>query len=123
MHVLIIDDSRALRAMIRKMLTEAGCQVSEAGNGREGLERLGEITPDVVLVDWNMPVMNGFEFLVAVRSDPARKDLPLMMVTTETEMAQMARALDAGANEYVMKPFSRDSLFAKFAVLGLPVTP
>ncbi|MFN8545614.1 MAG: response regulator [Candidatus Binatia bacterium] len=119
MRALVVDDSRAIRVVIGRLLREVGFEVVEAGNGREGLERLKEGRPDVILVDWNMPEMNGFEFVVAVRAQSAWDDVPLMMVTTETETEQMARALEAGANEYVMKPFSRDALLEKLAVLGV----
>jgi len=75
--------------------------------------------PDFALLDWNMPEMNGFELLVALRADPRYLDLPVVMVTTETEMAQIARALECGANEYVMKPFTPDILRDKLDMLGL----
>ena len=91
-----------------------------AGNGREGLERLRQLErADVALVDWNMPEMNGFEFVRAVRADPAYRDLRLVMVTTETEASQVMSALEAGANEYVMKPFNRDVIVEKLSLLGL----
>lgn len=119
MRALVVDDSRAIRVVIGRLLKELGFEVVEAGNGREALARLHESRPDVILVDWNMPEMNGFEFLVAVREEAAFTDVPLMMVTTETEVNQMSRALEAGANEYVMKPFSREALVEKLSVLGV----
>lgn len=120
MRTLVIDDSRATRAILRKMLTELGSEVLEAGDGQEAL-RLLEATADVdlALVDWNMPVMNGLEFVRAVRADARFDRTRLMMVTTETEMTQVAAALEAGANEYVMKPFTRDIIVEKLAVIGL----
>lgn len=119
-RAMVIDDSRAMRGILRRMLVEAGLEVIEAANGREALDRLhaGE-TIDVALVDWNMPEMNGLEFVMAVRADPKYSGLRLMMVTTETEMHQVVRALEAGANEYVMKPFTVDVVREKLALLGI----
>jgi two-component system chemotaxis response regulator CheY len=125
LRVLIVDDSRAMRGILRRMLLSLGFQVAEASNGREAFDRLlaGE-SADLVLVDWNMPELNGYDFIVAVRSDPMFNRLRLMMVTTETEMPQVTRALAAGADEYVMKPFTPDVISGKLALLGLlPVTP
>ena len=120
MRALVIDDSRTVRLIIGKVLTELGLDVVEAGNGREGLERLEENPDaDVVLVDWNMPEMNGLEFIRAVRARPEYRHTKLMMVTTETEQEQVLRALDAGADEYVMKPFTRDILVAKLSLLDV----
>jgi two-component system chemotaxis response regulator CheY len=122
MHALVIDDSRALRRILGEMLRQLGFTVDEAGNGREGLEALRNSPlplPDIALVDWNMPVMNGLEFVQAVRADASLAGLPLMMVTTETELAQMATALEAGANEYVMKPFNKEVIADKLAILGV----
>ena len=120
MRALVVDDSRATRTILRQILKEIGFEVSEAGHGREALERLKEIgTPDLALVDWNMPEMNGFEFVRAVRADHAYDSMRLMMVTTETEMEQVAKALEAGANEYVMKPFTKDVILEKLDFLGI----
>lgn len=120
MRALVVDDSRATRTILRRILKEIGFEVSEAGHGREALERLKEIgTPDLALVDWNMPEMNGFEFVRAVRADHAYDSMRLMMVTTETEMEQVAKALEAGANEYVMKPFTKDVILEKLDLLGI----
>lgn len=122
MQALVIDDSRALRRILGDMLRSLGFDVSEASHGREGLERLRQgPLPDVVLVDWNMPEMNGLEFVVAVRAEKQFADIPVMMVTTETEMEQVARALSAGANEYVMKPFGKESIAEKLSILGVLV--
>ena len=120
MRALVVDDSRTVRVIVSKILVEAGFEVVEAGNGREGLDRLRQ-TPDVdlILVDWNMPEMNGLDFIRAVRSDRANDAIRIMMVTTETEQEQVIRALDAGATEYLMKPFSKDTLLAKLSLLDL----
>lgn len=122
MRALVIDDSRATRAIIGKILKEIGFEVHEAGNGREALDRLEAIDGfDLVMVDWNLPVMDGLEFVQRVRAQRVYDDVRLMMVTAETEREQVARALAAGANEYVMKPFSKDILVAKLNLLD--VTP
>jgi len=120
MRALVIDDSRAIRLLIGNMLREEGLEVIEAGDGREALEQMRR-SPDVelVLVDWNMPVLNGLDFIRTVRSQPAYDAVRLMMVTTETESEQVVRALNAGANEYLMKPFTRDILIAKLRLLDL----
>ena len=118
MRALVIDDSRTVRAIIGKILRDEGLEVVEAANGREGLERLRQPPGvELVLVDWNMPEMNGLEFIRAVRGDRAYDSVRIMMVTTETEQAQVIRALEAGANEYVMKPFTREILVAKLSLL------
>ncbi|MBM3981645.1 MAG: response regulator [Planctomycetes bacterium] len=119
-RVLVIDDSRTVRLIIGRALAGTGLDVVEASNGREGLERLRG-TPNValVLVDWNMPEMNGLEFLSAVRADRAYDQVRLVMVTSETEQEQVHRALSAGADEYVMKPFTRDILIAKLSLLDV----
>jgi two-component system chemotaxis response regulator CheY len=97
-------------------------EVIEAGHGREALEKLKESGPlDLALVDWNMPEMNGYEFVCEVRKDDRYKDMKLMMVTTETEMAQVIKALEAGANEYVMKPFTKDMIVEKLTLMGIDV--
>ncbi|HXK26871.1 MAG TPA: response regulator [Candidatus Binatia bacterium] len=120
MRALIVDDSRATRTIIKKMLSEVGFEVFEAADGVEALRRLKEIDPpDVLLVDWNMPEMNGYDLVRAVRGDAQYDKVPLMMVTSETERGQMAKALAAGANEYVMKPFTKDVITEKLALLGV----
>jgi len=120
MKALVIDDSKAMRIILKQILQSLGGTVEEAGNGKEGLEKLKVIgKPDVVLVDWNMPEMNGLDFVRAVRANPSYRTLPLMMVTTETESSQMGKALAAGANEYVMKPFTKDVISEKLKILGI----
>jgi len=120
MHALVVDDSKAIRAVVGNILREIGFDVSEAGNGREALDRMRQSRKtDLALVDWNMPEMNGYDFLCAVRSDPGYRETPLVMITTETEVEQMCRALEAGANEYLMKPFTREALLEKLALLGM----
>lgn len=120
MYALIIDDSRAMRRILRQIVEPLGFEILEAGNGQEGLACLhmaGKV--EVTLVDWNMPVMNGLEFVKAVRADDSWNQMKLVMVTTETEPAQMARALMAGVDEFVMKPFTADILIEKLRLIGV----
>jgi two-component system, chemotaxis family, chemotaxis protein CheY len=119
-RAIVIDDSRAIRAILGGMLRELGFDVSEAVNGRDALMHLkADDPPSLALLDWNMPEMNGFELLQRVRLNRAFDDMRIVMVTTETEMSQMVRALDAGANEYVMKPFTREIIRDKLQLLGI----
>jgi two-component system chemotaxis response regulator CheY len=120
MRALVIDDSKTMRRILGRILLQAGFEVEEAGNGCEGLQRLGQPgQTDVVLVDWNMPEMDGLAFVRTVRADPAFESVRLMMVTTEAELARVATALDAGADEYVMKPFTEDVIREKLELLGI----
>ena len=123
MRALVIDDSRAMRRIVSSILEGLGYEIQQAGHGREGLDVLegldGDRLPDLVCVDWNMPVMDGLQFVSAVRSNPAYRSLTLMMVTTESETGQIVKALAAGAHEYLIKPFTADALRDKLALLGL----
>lgn len=120
MRALIVDDSRAMRMMIARMMQGFGFVVAEAADGREALAALSRgDRPDVVLLDWNMPEVNGFDVLTAIRRDPRLADMPVVMVTTETEISQMSKALEHGVSEYVMKPFTKDILLGKLELLGL----
>lgn len=120
MRAIVVDDSRSMRAIISKQLRNLGFDVQEAQSGQEALARLHENEKtDLVLLDWNMPDMDGFEVLSLIRSEPAHKDVRVMMVTTESEMSQVAVALEAGANEYLMKPFDREALVEKLILLGM----
>ena len=118
---MVIDDSRAMRMILRRLMNQAGFTVVEAGDGVEALTALNacEDTPDVALVDWNMPNMNGLEFVKAVRAERRWSHMTLMMVTTESERSQIVKALAAGAHEYVIKPFTADSITEKLDLLGL----
>ena len=120
MRALIVDDSKAMRMILGKVLKEVGFEVSEAGDGHEALAKLnaGE-SVELMLVDWNMPVMNGYELVCAVRANALHGDIKIMMVTTETSMDNVQKALTAGANEYLMKPFTKDLLVEKLALLGI----
>src|SRR5690606_26736163 len=120
MIALVIDDSRAMRSMLSRMVRDLGFEVVEAANGSEALEKLEDgLEPRIALVDWNMPEMNGLEFIEKVRRDARHQAVTLMMVTMEIESAQVMRALEAGANEYLMKPFTREALVEKLALLGV----
>jgi two-component system chemotaxis response regulator CheY len=120
MRALVIDDSRAMRRIVSGILTGFGYEVRDAGHGREGLDVLDEgWLPDLVCVDWNMPVMDGLQFVSAVRANPAWRQVTIMMVTSESEHTQIVRALAAGAHEYVIKPFTADAIRDKLALLGL----
>ncbi len=120
MLALVVDDSRVARMKLRSALREKGHETIEAENGRAALERIrNSPRPDVALVDWNMPYMNGLEFLKRVRADSAYDEMVFVMVTSETSSAKVARALMAGANEYLMKPYSKSLLFEKLEFLGL----
>ena len=121
MKALIVDDSRAMRMVLAKILKEVGFETCEAGHGREALERVRDLSapPALILVDWNMPFMNGFELLQALRADSVYDASRIMMVTTETELANVAQALQAGANEYMMKPFTKESFVDKLKIMGM----
>jgi two-component system chemotaxis response regulator CheY len=120
MLALVIDDSRAMRKILSRILTGLGFEVVEAGDGRAALDVLEAGTvPDICLIDWNMPVMDGLTFVTEVRARSEWRNVTLMMVTTESEHGQIVRALAAGAHEYVIKPFTPDGIVDKLVLLGL----
>ena len=120
MRALILDDSRAMRMILRRIMHSAGFEVVEAADGRQGLDALaGGPLPDVALVDWNMPGIDGLAFVNAVRDNPDYRPMTLMMVTTESEHDQVVRALAAGAHEYIITPFTADAIVDKLELLGL----
>lgn len=117
---LVVDDSRAIRMILARTLRELGYEVREAGNGREALDMMGSPARiDLVMADWNMPVMDGLELLRQVRANPESSAIPVIMVTTEAEIDQMSLALQSGATEYVMKPFTKEILAGKLRLAGL----
>lgn len=121
MRALVIDDSRVSRKILSRMLGNLGFEVVEATNGAEGLTCLKQMDQgaQVVLVDWNMPVMGGIDFVRAVRAVPGYANLNLVMITTNNELRDVVTALEAGANEYIMKPFTQEVVQEKLGLLGL----
>ena len=124
-RAIVVDDSRAMRAILRRALEEQGFQVFDAGHGKEALERLAKIrVPDLALIDWNMPEMNGIELIAVLRRDRAYDGMRLVMVTSETEPAQIERALAEGANAYIIKPIQGPQVIAKVReLLNLEAPP
>ena len=124
MHAIVIDDSRAMRLILRRIVGQLGFEVSDAEDGRAALDLLAGMdpVPALALVDWNMPNMNGLEFVTAAREDARLREMTLVMVTTESEQSHIVRALAAGAHEYVIKPFTSEAMIEKLALLGLVPT-
>jgi two-component system chemotaxis response regulator CheY len=122
-YCLIIDDSRVIRKVSREIAEGLAFRVAEAENGEVGLQVCRAEMPDVILLDWNMPVMDGYSFLKHLRATPDGQAPKVVFCTTENDLDQIKRALDAGANEYIMKPFDRDILTAKFLELGVLPAP
>ena len=122
MRALIVDDSKTMRRIVGKVVKENGFEtIVEAENGEEAMTRLRDCGADapvqLALVDWNMPVMDGLSFVKAARAE-GFAELPIIMITTEGSMEYVTRAIEAGANEYLMKPFTKESLRDKLALLG-----
>ena len=108
-----------MRGILKRILTSLALETLDAVDGKDALAKLAQTTPpDLALVDWNMPNMNGFQFVQAIRENHAFDSMKIVMVTTEVEMSQMTRALEAGANEYVMKPFTEQAMIEKLQMLG-----
>jgi two-component system, chemotaxis family, chemotaxis protein CheY len=121
---MVVDDSRTIRRILGGILTQLGFAVTEAENGLAALqtldrERASGSPVTLALVDWNMPEMNGLEFVKQMRADGRNAAVTAIMVTTETQVDQMVAALEAGANEYVMKPFTKDVIEDKLRLLGV----
>ena len=120
MRALVIDDSRATRAILGRVLGQLGFDVADVADGQQGLDWLGANGPaDVALVDWNMPVLDGLGFVRAVRANAAYARMRLVMVTTEADPERMVVALEAGADEYAMKPFTASVIRDKLELLGV----
>jgi two-component system chemotaxis response regulator CheY len=115
---LIVDDSKVIRKVARHMLEALSFNVAEAGDGREALDLCATVNPDVILLDWNMPVMSGMEFLHALGATVLPQRPKIVFCTTECDVGHIRAALDAGADEYVMKPFDRDMLESKLQIVG-----
>ncbi len=119
-RALVVDDSRAARSALRRILASVGFDVAEAEHGEHALEIMrADSTIELVLVDWNMPVMDGLSLIKAIRKERRWSTLPIMMVSAEVDQKQIARAVMAGADEYVMKPFDSDMLITKLQSLGI----
>jgi two-component system, chemotaxis family, chemotaxis protein CheY len=116
---LVVDDSSVIRKIASRILGEMNFRIIEAEDGAQALEACKQQLPDAVLLDWNMPVMDGFEFLTCLRRMPGGDQPKVVFCTTETDVAHIARALHAGANEYIMKPFDKEIVEAKFQEAGL----
>jgi two-component system, chemotaxis family, chemotaxis protein CheY len=116
---LVVDDSRVVRKVARRILEAHGFAVAEAGDGQQALDACRAQMPDCVLLDWNMPVMNGLDFLKQLRAEYGPEKPPVVFCTTETEMTSIEQAIANGAQEYIMKPFDEDILVGKFAQVGL----
>jgi two-component system chemotaxis response regulator CheY len=114
-----VDDSRVVRKVARRILESNGYAVTEAGDGQKALEACREHLPDCVLLDWNMPVMDGLSFLRALRKEFGPDNPPVVFCTTENDIAHIEAAILNGAQEYIMKPFDEDILTSKFAQVGL----
>jgi two-component system, chemotaxis family, chemotaxis protein CheY len=116
---LVVDDSRVVRKVARRILETRGFTVREAEDGQQALVACREAMPDSVLLDWNMPVMNGIEFLKALRSEFGPAGPPVMFCTTENDISFIEQAIENGAQEYIMKPFDEEILIGKFSQVGL----
>jgi two-component system chemotaxis response regulator CheY len=116
---LVVDDSKVTRLLVAHILRQVGFEVAQAANGREGIDQLLWHKPGVVLIDWNMPDMNGLEFVRAVRADTNHADVRLLIVTSEEDQGLIAEALEAGADGYIHKPFTKEVILEKLQLLGI----
>lgn len=116
---LVVDDSRVIRKVARRILEDMRFQIEEAGDGRQALQACRRQMPDAILLDWTMPVMSGIDFLRWLRSEPGGDKPRVVFCTTENDVERISEALEAGADEYMMKPFDGDILHSKFVEAGL----
>jgi two-component system chemotaxis response regulator CheY len=116
---LVVDDSRVIRKVSRQAMEEFGFSVREACDGMEALASCDEEMPELILLDWNMPVMNGLEFIKELRQSDRCNQPKVVFCTTENDVAHIRAAMEAGADEYVMKPFDRETLHIKLQLVGL----
>ena len=116
---MIVDNSSVIRKVARRILEGLDFQITEAENGEDAIETCRRQLPDAILLDWNMPKMDGYDFLRVLRRLPGGDKPKVVFCTTENDVAHIARALHAGANEYIMKPFDKDIVEAKFQEVGL----
>jgi two-component system chemotaxis response regulator CheY len=116
---LVVDDSSVIRKVARRILEDMNFEITEAEDGQQALDACRSTMPDAILLDWNMPVMDGLEFLTSLRAEEGGESPVVVFCTTENDVAHIARAIRAGANEYIMKPFDREIVEAKFQEVGL----
>ncbi len=116
---LVVDDSRVVRKVARRILEELSFRCREAEDGQQAFGLCAEEMPDAILLDWNMPVMNGIEFLKKLRASTGGANPRVVFCTTESELSAIQEAIAAGADEYIMKPFNSDIVQSKFAQVGL----
>ncbi|GEO80218.1 response regulator [Pararhodospirillum oryzae] len=116
---LIVDDSKVIRMVAKKILQELHFETQEAEDGKVALDLCRRQLPTAVLLDWNMPVMNGMEFMREMRALPGGKNVIVVFCTTENDISHIQEAMEAGADEYIMKPFDSEILQAKFQQVGL----
>ena len=116
---LVVDDSMVIRKVASRILEDLGFEIDEAGDGMEALDVCRGAMPDLIILDWNMPIMNGLEFLLELRKTPGGNTPKVVFCTTENDVEHITQAIDAGANEYIMKPFDREILESKLVAVGV----
>jgi two-component system, chemotaxis family, chemotaxis protein CheY len=118
-NCLVVDDSAVIRKVARRIIESLNFEISEAEDGSKALDHCKNEMPDAILLDWNMPVMDGYEFLREVRKLPEGSKPKIIFCTTENDVGHIAKAIHAGADEYIMKPFDKDIVESKFSEVGL----
>ena len=116
---LVVDDSRVIRKVSRRILEDLGFEVAEAGDGVEAMAWCTAVMPDLIVLDWQMPVMDGMEFLTRLRNEPGGERPKVVFCTVENDLGRIREALEAGADEYIMKPFDADIIKGKLEEVGL----
>jgi len=116
---LVVDDSKVIRKVASRILEDLGFEIAEAEDGQKALDECGTSMPDVIILDWNMPVMNGLEFLLELRRSPGGDAPKVVFCTTENDIDHITKAIEAGANEYIMKPFDKEILEGKLTAVGV----
>jgi len=116
---LVVDDSKVIRKVASRILEDLGFEIDEAEDGQKALDICGGSMPDVIILDWNMPVMNGLEFLLELRRSPGGDTPKVVFCTTENDIDHITKAIEAGANEYIMKPFDKEILEGKLTAVGV----
>lgn len=116
---MVVDDSRVIRKVARQILEELNFEIAEAGDGQDALDQCRARMPEAILLDWNMPIMNGIDFLKKLRAESGGDAPVVVFCTTENDLSHITAAIQAGANEYIMKPFDREIIESKFSEAGL----